>query len=1039
MATAPTKPQRSSSSPPPPDTIGGFAGTVLPLILAFLLGATVLGAVVYLTVLYVQRRGTENEFVFRRLEETLSFFGKEIDPRVWLAIFVPVLILGFVYAGWMYVRDGRAVGAPWATFLALLRCTAYGVLAFAFLLPATQQWEISKNTSKVLVIFDVSPSMVFLRDDVPTDTVPFDKLPTRQDKVLSLLNDPGVRFIGRLQDKNPVAAYRFGRLLDENYQWFERLDAGGLHFTKAEIDDRQRDLPAWIEHGREPSKPAWTGDDWTDWLKPRLDASVQDLPQAERDKLLKLVDENYHLFATTNIGDPLVSVLNRELNNLVQGVIVVSDGRSTEGSPAALKEATERAKKAKVPIFVIAVGEDRPRIKIEITDLRMPKQARPEDEYKVIVEINGEGLAGQEIEVFLDAYRPSSPKERFELPPVKVKFNPGQPPHAQAEFSIKPSDIPSIPRPDQPPPKPGEKGKPEFEEGEWRFVARVVKDKREVFKDAEHKTDPTSIRIVKKPISVLLFASAPSKEYQFLRTLFVREMEKGRADLCILLQPPPGRPDARMGVVQDVPPERLIKTFPDRFEDPGKGGGENEYYNLGRYDVIIGFDPDWSRLTEDQMKMIQRWVDLGHGMIVVGGPINTLQLARPGTSAQAIKSILDLYPVILEDSRIQDLERPTNEPWRLNFPGVTPEMEFMRLDESQDAMQNPLKAWEEFFYGKEAAAGAARPQNPVRGIYNYYPAKELKPSTQVIATFSDPRSKLADGKEQPYLAYMPYGAGKVFWMGSGEMWRLRGYREAYHERFWTKLARYVGSGSLTQLNRRINVLMGRTFPANTFIPIDAQILSKEMKPLDEKAKPKLILTPPAGTLAKETTLEMSKKLSTAEGWNGYFTTRFLARTPGEYQYRIEVTETGDTESGKFLVKESNPELDNTRPDFEQLYELASEADDYLIRIKDEALRKRVKDSLGRPRTSEEKAAEKKPETPTDDRPRFYFELKTAELIPDCVSYDYREQRSRGAAEDWWDSGYPPGDRDKRWFSWTLALVVGLLSAEWLARKLLRLA
>ena len=60
------------------------------------------------------------------------------------------------------LRDGRAVGAPWAAFLALLRCTVYGILAFAFLLPATQQWEISKNTSKVLVIFDVSPSMVLV-------------------------------------------------------------------------------------------------------------------------------------------------------------------------------------------------------------------------------------------------------------------------------------------------------------------------------------------------------------------------------------------------------------------------------------------------------------------------------------------------------------------------------------------------------------------------------------------------------------------------------------------------------------------------------------------------------------------------------------------------------------------------------------------------------------------------------------------------------------------------------------------------------------
>ena len=46
-------------------------------------------------------------------------------------------------------------------------------------------------------------------------------------------------------------------------------------------------------------------------------------------------------------------------------------------------------------------------------------------------------------------------------------------------------------------------------------------------------------------------------------------------------------------------------------------------------------------------------------------------------------------------------------------------------------------------------------------VFNFYPVKELKPGTQVIATFSDPRAKMADGREQPFLAMMPYGTGKV--------------------------------------------------------------------------------------------------------------------------------------------------------------------------------------------------------------------------------------------------------------------------------------
>jgi hypothetical protein len=747
------------------------------------------------------------------------------------------------------------------------------------------------------------------------------------------------------------------------------------------------------------------------------------------------------MFAMTNLGDPLLSMLNREGNNLVQGIIVVSDGRSTEGGPAAIKELTERAKKNKIPIFVIAVGEDRPHVQLEFTDLRAPKMVRPEDVFQIFAELNGPGLANEEVEVKLELYKPSNPKERIELPPQKVRFSAGQLPHAQAEFTITPQ-LPGLAGAGEgePPPKPGENAKKEYEVGEWKIIARVAKDRREVFPDPEHKTDPVTLQVQKKPISVLLVASGPSREYQFVRTLFVREMDKGRADVCIYLQPPPGRDAPRPGVVNDVPDARLLKSFPDRIEDAGQTAGEGDFSNLGHYDVIIAFDPDWTRLSTEQMKMIQRWVDLGHGMIIVAGPIHTLDLARPGEAQDPVKPLLDLYPVVLEDSRIQNLDRLTNDPWRLNFQGVTPEMEFMRLDEGQDAMANPLKAWDDFFFGPENAAGPKN-QPALRGFYNYYPVKHPKDGTQVIATFADPLAKMADGREQPYLAYMPYGTGKVFWIGSGEMWRLRGYKESYHDRFWAKLTRFVGSGSLTQLNRRIQPIVGRTFQANTFVNFDVKVLGKDMKPLDERSKPKLVLTPPRGALEKDITYDMTKKLSLAEGWTGTFTSRFLVRSPGEYQYKIEIPETGDSETGKFVVKESNPELDNARPDFEQLWELASEADDYLMRIKDEQIRRKVKETLTRPRpVSAEERAEKKPEAKVDDRPRFFFDLTNAELIPDCVSYDYREQRSRGAAEDWWDGGYPwDSPKDERWFSWILAIIVGLLSMEWLARKLLRLA
>ena len=106
--------------------------------------------------------------------------------------------------------------------------------------------------------------------------------------------------------------------------------------------------------------------------------------------------------------------------------------------------------------------------------------------------------------------------------------------------------------------------------------------------------------------------------------------------------------------------------------------------------------------------------------------------------------------------------------------------------------------------------------------------EKAKEGATTVATFADPRARLADGKEQPYIVTMPYGSGKVVWLSSGEFWRLRECAggEAFLERFWTKLCRYAGSGNATRLTRRISLIMGKTFTANHYVNIDAQIFGQ---------------------------------------------------------------------------------------------------------------------------------------------------------------------------------------------------------------------
>lgn len=287
----------------------------------------------------------------------------------------------------------------------------------------------------------------------------------------------------------------------------------------------------------------------------------------------------------------------------------------------------------------------------------------------------------------------------------------------------------------------------------------------------------------KRPPRVLLFASGPTREFQFLNSLLVREAEKGKADVSIYLQPLSEK-EPREGVVLGVPPGRMLKHFPDKLyataDDPA-----GKPYDLASYDVVVAFDPDWSRLTGEQIALLAKWVEQSPGgLIAVAGPIHSYQIARPGRLREQLAPAVGLYPVELADARLEEGERSSDKPFRLNFPPAKGSFPFLKLD--ADAKE-PVADWEAFF-------GSPKEPEGRRGFFGCYPVKAVKPGAVVLATFADPAAKMADGKERPFLVVRPTGKGRVAYLGSGEVWRLREYREAYHERLWLGLIEYARGG-----------------------------------------------------------------------------------------------------------------------------------------------------------------------------------------------------------------------------------------------------
>ena len=364
----------------------------------------------------------------------------------------------------MYVQDGRQVGWLWASFLGLLRISVYGLLVLVFLLPALQTWEKSESFSRVLIALDLSGSMG-LSDDMPQENSTRPPR-TRLDQVVAFFSRNDGEFFNGKDDKkgllqaNPVYVYPFGGRLDDEAKEFKK---DGKAWPESEWNAYVRqDLRQWIldglsEAGRQtvqsskgfennqPGDPAlWA----TNWFKEtgvfeQLNPEDKAVLEKKRDGLSKKLEARQQIVAGTNYPDALFGLTARESNNMIAGVIVIGDGQSNQGSASTLAEALHRFHNLKVPVFTVAVGEVRDQINIRITDLQVPEMSPPDEKFPVRIIVEGEGLADQEFNGWLDMFKPGQDPARDKPAhtlPIKGKFKADSGvPHGQVELVIDPA------------------------------------------------------------------------------------------------------------------------------------------------------------------------------------------------------------------------------------------------------------------------------------------------------------------------------------------------------------------------------------------------------------------------------------------------------------------------------------------------------------------------------------------------------------------------------------------------------------------------
>lgn len=996
----------------------------------------------------------ETEIVFRRLGDAFPLVSPEATATAWWALVIGVLVVAGLFTAWMYARDARTCRWYVALPLAILRTLVYVLLAVAFLLPARQTWETTEKTSRVLILLDVSPSMTQISDDRGSPTGP--KPPTRLQKVLDFLTDDKVSFLKKIIEKNPVYVYRFGTRLDDETQthtadspvwtkddWQAWADYDFKPWAVRGLSKDGRDavakLPAW---GDKPGTPEWA----IAWAKlPEGEVVPGSLTEEDkkalldnRAKLEKRIDVARSIVQGTNVPDSITTAINREAANMVQGVIVFTDGRSNLGSEAGYNELKERAAREKIPVFTVAVGEPRENIAITITDLQAPDRIPPDEPVKVVVEADGVGLERQEVEVKLGLYLPTrDPKKDqpdHELT-AKLQFQPGDPPHGAAEFVLDADKLPESLTEDAKKDDAKRAGKrKQLKQGAWSLVARIPADKREIYDKPEHVSSPRVVQVLESPLRILLWASGPTRDYQTLRTLLMREVNEKRAELSIYLQNEGGREG---NITQDVTPDRLLIRFPTRYETTPKPGDkpEDKYLNLHEYDLVLAFDPDWSELSAEQIESLRTWVvEGGGGFVYVGGPIHTYQLARADESGR-LKPLLDMLCALPDDIILLKTRPIPRSPRRLNLK-PNAEFDVLKLDDTGD---DPVAGWEKFFTGKDKFVGNPNQQlNPKNGFFSYYPIKQVKAGAVTLLEFLDVNER-GEAEPKPYFVMNQPGRGRTAFLGSGETWRLRMVDPAFFERFWVRFGRNISAARRNVQSFRGQVLVNKEYASGSMVRVQARLLAPNGKPYPPDAiSPKFIVEQyePDGTKKAKPVgpVQMAAKKG-ASGFDGYYQAQVLADAkqfpPGEFRYKFVVDvpdSVGETISGEFMVRRSDPELDNARPDFNALVNAASSLKDVEPKITEPGVLDRLKGSA-------------------TDTAKVKLSFKLAErdkleLIPACLKSDRKEFRNRGAVEDLWDKGVPL----PRWvssqpaeISYLLLAAIGLLAVEWTVRKVVRLA
>jgi len=264
-----------------------------------------------------------------------------------------------------------------------------------------------------------------------------------------------------------------------------------------------------------------------------------------------------------------------------------------------------------------------------------------------------------------------------------------------------------------------------------------------------------AVEMIDRPLRVLYVDGYPRWEQRYLKNLLVREKSVSCSTLIL-------SPDKKYIQEGDVELDALPDS-PERWAE---------------FDAVILGDVSPDVFTRDQLAQLKEHVARrGGGLIWVAGPSFT-PLAWVGTV------LGDLLPFQRDAADGTTLATPA-----LMVP--TPEADRLGLLRLSVPGEEP--AW------PAALASFDTGWSQLHWVQRVEPSR-LKPTTEVLAT-ADTGSSVRANPDRPFpiLMTMKYGAGRVIYSATDEVWRWRYARgETLYERFWTPMIRLLGRDALSR-------------------------------------------------------------------------------------------------------------------------------------------------------------------------------------------------------------------------------------------------